>query len=794
MKKIYVAIVLLGILSLSLPQTAISGGFGRIEGRVVDKETGEPLPGVSIIIKKTTLGTAVGEDGRYFLTKVPSGKHQVVATVMGYKSEIKEVKISAGKTYTLNFELEGSPIELGGVVVTGTRTPRYLKDVPLRTEVITSKHIEEREATNLYEAVEGMPGIRVEQQCSFCNFSIIRMQGLESGHTQVLIDGQPIFSGLAGVYGLQQVPTANIDRIEVVKGAGSALYGSSAIAGVINVITKKPTARPSVGARVSFGTHNTNNYTLSASRRLENMDVMVTAQKNTGDEIDENDDGLTDRVKTDNLSLGVRLNSYDLLGNDQLTFTGRALNEFRQGGELTTWENPFAASAEHIKTTRYEAGIGYKRRFSIGNQINLDFAYANHHRNATNDSFLGDYEEINGEVPPEDEMQPYLADENLYVMDLNYSHPLGAMHNLLAGVQYSHNELDETGRYVIVDEDDPNYGGTYTSESEKYADDVGIYLQDEFSITDALELVLGARYDIHHSKDDFGGSGKVAPKKSIKLEYDEEAFSPRLAIMYEASAELTLRGSVGTGFRVPYGFSEDLHLCSGSPRVNKPAGLKPEKSISVNLGADYSANRYTLNVNFFRTNLKDKIGFTDADEESKRLGYTYEWDNIGDAYTQGIELGSSILLIKDVALDLDLAYTDAQYENRREDWVESHPEFADESKYISRVPQITGGVKLAYKPGSWNLILDTDYTGRMYIDYCKEEDIEDPESKIVHTPDFWVVNTKVSRNFNNGITLFAGAKNIFDYVQKEKHPDDAAFMYAPFTGRTIYGGVEVDFR
>jgi outer membrane receptor for ferrienterochelin and colicins len=794
MKKIYMAMMLLGILNLLSAPTAVPAGLGKIEGRVIDRETGEPLPGVSIIIKKTTLGTSTGEDGRYVLNQIPSGRSKVVATVMGYESIVREVEVSMGETYKLDFELEASPIELGGVVVTGTRTPRHVKDVPLRTEVVTQKQIEEKEAANLYEAIEGVSGVRVEQQCSFCNFSVIRMQGLESGHTQVLIDGQPIFSGLAGVYGLQQVPTANIDRIEVVKGAGSALYGSSAIAGVINVLTKKPTARPSVVASVSFGTHNTNNYTLSASRKLEDLDLMVTAQKNTGDEIDEDDDGLTDRVKTDNLSLGTRLNLYNLSGNDQLTLTGRALDEFRQGGELDTWENPFAAGAEHIKTTRYEAGVGYQKRFILGNRIDLNLAYADHHRNATNDSFLGDYEDINGEIPPEDEMQPYLADEILYVVDLNYSHPLGARHLLLGGIQYSHNKLDESGRYVIVDEDDPDYGGTYTSESEKHADEVGVYLQDEFSVTDALELVLGARYDSHHSEDDFGGSGKVAPEERIVLKYDEEAFSPRLAIMYAASDELTLRGSLGTGFRVPYGFSEDLHLCSGSPRVNKPAGLKPEKSMSANLGADYSARRYALSINFFRTNLQDKIGFADASEESKRLGYTYQWDNMGDAYTQGIELGSSMLLTKKVDLECDLAYTDAQYEREREDWAENHPEYADESKYIPRVPQITGGVKLAYAPESWNLILDADYTGRMYIDYCKEEDMEAPESKIVHTPDFWIVNAKVSRSLSNGITLFAGAKNVFDYVQKEKHPDDAAFMYAPFTGRTVYGGLEVDVR
>jgi len=147
--------------------------------------------------------------------------------------EAKEEKAEKVKEEELAFGL-------GKVVVTGTKTEKRLADVPVRTEIITAADIKAKGAVTLYEALEGMPGIRIEQQCSYCNFSIVRMQGLESGHLQVLIDGQPIFSGLAGVYGLQQVPTANIERIEVVKGAGSALYGSSAIAGAINIITKKP--------------------------------------------------------------------------------------------------------------------------------------------------------------------------------------------------------------------------------------------------------------------------------------------------------------------------------------------------------------------------------------------------------------------------------------------------------------------------------------------------------------------------------------------------------------------------
>ncbi len=668
----------------------------------------------------------------------------------------------------------------------------------MRTEILTSEDIKDKEARTLYEALEGVPGIRVEQQCSFCNFTIVRMQGLESGHVQVLIDGQPIYSGLAGVYGLQQIPTANIEKIEIVKGAGSALYGSSTIAGVINIITKKPEKEPSVDIITSFGEDNTNNYTISASRRVENMDVMVTAQKNTGDEIDEDNDEITDRVKTDNVAGGFRINWYEVLyDSDQFTFTGRAINESRAGGELGTWENPFAAGAENIKTTRYEAGIGYKKRLGDDNEIGVNVAYCIHNRDATNDSFLGDYEATNGTMPPVDEMEPYMADEVLYVVDVNYAQPYGEKHRLLGGVQYLHNKLDETGKYVVVDDTDPDYGKTYKSESDKHADEVGLYLQDEIAVTDALEVVLGARYDTHNSEDNFGGSGDAAPKDKVTLKYDEKAFNPRLAVMYKVDPQLTLRSSVGTGFRVPYGFSEDLHLCSGSPRVNKPADLTPEKSVSVNIGADYTTQEYSLSANIFRTNLEDKIGFVDAGPESSALGYTYEWSNIGRAYTQGVELGSRFRLSDELNFDLNLTYTDAQYENEREDWVNNPThgnQYADDSKYISRVPQITGGIKLGYTSGGWDLVLAGDYTGRMFIDYCKDEDVTDLESKIKHTDGFWVVNPKISRNFpESGITLFAGAKNLFNYVQDEKHPDDAAFMYAPYTGRTIYGGVEMAF-
>ena len=531
-----------------------------------------------------------------------------------------------------------------------------------------------------------------------------------------------------------------------------------------------------------------------SATQTENMDIVVTAQKNMGNEIDENGNGFADRVRSDNIALSGKVGVHGISGFDRITLTGRAINETRFGGEIATFENPFAEAAEHIRTARYEAGVSCQRAFLPGNELTANFNYVSHTRNATNDGFLGDYMDTHGnDVPPVDEFSPYIADEHLYIADLRYSHPLPGGQRVLTGFQYSHSNLEEEGRYVIVDEGDPDYGETYTSQSEKYADDYGLYIQDEIDFGEKLDVVFGARYDIHHSVDDFGGSGSVAPKEQVKLEYKEKSFNPRGAVRYQIG-DLNLRTSIGTGFRVPYGFSEDLHLCSGSPRVNKPADLEPEKSISYNLGMDYSKQRFNISVNLFRTDLENKIDFTDASDESKRLGYTYEWDNVGDAYTQGVELGARMITFNNFVVDLNFAYTDARYENERSDWVEAHPEFARDSKFISRVPETSGGIKFNYSQQNVNLVLDFDYTGPMYIDYYQEEDIEMPGSKIKHTDPFVIVNTRFAYRIDGrGVKPYIGVKNLFGYLQDEKYLDDAAYIWAPWVGRMVYGGFELEF-
>jgi outer membrane receptor for ferrienterochelin and colicins len=765
------------------------------------KSGGKHIPFVNIIIKGTNIGTITDATGHYKLANLPTGKVTVIAQALGYKTREEEVEMKTGQVTELFFELEEDVLQLEQVVVTGTMTKHHIKDVPVRTEVITSKEIETKNAYNLYQALEGTPGIRVEQQCQFCNFTMIRMQGLGAEHTQVLINGQPLYSSLAAVYGLQQIGTIDIDRIEVVKGAGSALYGSSAVAGAINIITKEPSFEPSIKASLQFGKYNTNKYDISSSIRNENGNtgLSVFAQKLTGNVIDETSDGMTpddvkkkdgisDRVATNLNNAGFCLYMRDIfLNNDKLIIRGRYLYEKRQGGILEDdyYKNPFTDGTECITTERYESELSYNKNFKNNSDLNLSLAYVNHKRDATNDSYLVDYMEIhNDSLPDLRNMRPYLAGENSLTVTLTYG--IGIKnHHLLVGAQSYYNKLEESGMYVVVNAGSDYSGESYRSVSNKAASEFGTFLQDEWLITKKFTLVPGARLDIHNSEEEYKADRQVFETTLFpKTKFDETSINPRIAAKYELSEKITLRINTGTGFRAPYGFSEDLHLCSGSPRIWKSSGLKPETSISYNFSADYYGKKIRISTNIFRTDLKDKIAFVNAEENISAMGYDYQWENIDDAFVQGIELSFMAELINDLESGVDFTYNQGKYDNVREDWKETP--YAENSRYISRFPMTTASIKIEYSPKNWSFVLAGNYQGKMYIDY-----FGDVTRKIKETSPFMLFNLRVSKKLNI-FKLYAGADNIFNHIQDEKHTDDAAFMYAPVYGTMYYGGIAVD--
>lgn len=770
-------------------------------GDVKVRGTNNHIPYATIFVKGTTMGTVADETGHFKLAHLPEGKQTIVAQFVGYKSEEIEVVMEQGKGRELYFELEEDLFNLEQVVVTGTRTQHYVKSVPVRTEVVTSQALKNKNAWNVFEALEGVPGIRVENQCQACNFTMVRMQGLGSEHTQVLINGQPVYSGLASVYGLEQIGTGDVDRIEVVKGAGSALYGSSAIAGAINIITREPSPVPMVSADIQFGSHQTNVFNLNASMRNAkgNIGLSLYAQKidhgvidATGEGMSREEvngkDGISDRVASKLHNVGASLYIDDpLFGNDRLVLRGKAINEKREGGVITgdLYKNPFTEGTENISTDRYEAEANYRLELESGGEINFNNSFINHNRNATNDSFMGDYLETHDGMSPDvQELRPYLAEEHSLINTLTLGRQLGS-HSLLFGLQHYVTRLNESGMYLVVDEGSDWYGESYRSTARKHAHEMGAFLQDEWQVTEMLTVVPGLRIDRHSSGEEYASDRQVFDSDFPETSFSRISINPRLAVKYLAGEHLTLRANAGTGFRAPYGFSEDLHLCSGSPRVWKSSELEAETSRSINLSADYYGHGFQVSANLFHTYLQNKIDFTDADEQVKNLGYTYQWRNIDDAVVQGLEMSLQVTPVRYLNLGADFGINSGHYKNVREDWKGTPYERV--SDRIPRFPSTTGSMKAEYTPHDWTFTLYGLYQGSMQIDYISEDAAG---TKIKTTDPYMTFNASISKRIGM-VRLYGGGKNIFSYLQDEKHLDDAAFLYAPVYGALWYAGISV---
>jgi outer membrane receptor for ferrienterochelin and colicins len=810
MKKIKLIISIYILILLSLHLSAQQKSDVMVFGHVVSQKTKEHIPYSYIIVKGTNYGTIADGSGHYKLTNIPAGKMIILAQAIGYKSMEKELVIAKGESIELFFELESDVLNLNQIVVTGTRSEHFIKDVPVRTEVITSEEIANKNAVNLFQALEGTPGIRVENQCQYCNFTMIRMQGLGAEHTQVLINGQPMYTGLAGVYGLQQLSTVDVDKIEVVKGAGSALYGSGAVAGAINVVTKEPSYVPETSLDIQFGSHGTQKYDINSSMRNEkgNIGLIIFAQRFSEGVVDEtgagltseevrNPDGISDRVETNLTNAGFGIYFNDLFfKNDKLIIRGKSVFEKREGGTMIDdyFKNPFTDGTENITTDRYEASLMYNKKIGSKSAFDFTMAYVNHNRNATNDSYLMDYLATHHDTVPDlRNMRPYLAKENSLTSMLSFNTKLGN-HSLITGIQIFYDQLEESGMYVVVDENSSYLGQSYRSTAQKSAFEFGAFVQDEWEITKKITIVPGIRMDYHKSGEEYNTDQQVFETDYFpKTTFSQTAFNPRIAIKYSITNRITIRFNTGTGFRAPYGFSEDLHLCSGSPRVWKSSDLNPEKSLSYNLSADYYGKRVKISTNIFRTDLKDKIGFTDADESISALGYDYQWKNIDDAFVQGIELSVITNIAKDFDFGIDFTINQGKYKHVREDWVGT--EYENISKYIPRFPMTTGNLKLEYTPKSWLFSIMGSYQGTMYIDYYNSE--IDPtigdQSKIKKTAPYILFNAKILKAFKQ-FKIYGGVNNILDYVQDERHLDDAAFMYAPVYGRTFYIGFAVNIQ
>lgn len=358
---------LLGLgLSLSWATTELVAqrpSDANITGHVVDARSGEHLPGITIAIKGTTFGTATDNTGHFTLRHLKPGKLTLVMRGMGYISQEREVTIEASKTKEVNFEAQEDNVRIDEVVVSANRQATLRRLAPALVNVVDSKIFESANANNLAQGLNFQPGVRVENNCQNCGFNQVRINGLDGRYAQILIDSRPIMSALAGVYGLEQIPTNMIDRVELVRGGGSALYGSSAIAGVVNIITKEP-SRNSVSFSESLGFTGfkslDNNLGFNASLVTDDgkAGAMLFGQSRYRKEHDINGDGYSELGRIDGRALGFRayLRPSDL---SKLTAELHSFSEDRRGGDNLDWPDHVAGVSESTQHSVYSGNLRY---------------------------------------------------------------------------------------------------------------------------------------------------------------------------------------------------------------------------------------------------------------------------------------------------------------------------------------------------------------------------------------------------------------------------------------------------
>lgn len=359
------------------------GSDANIIGHVTDKKTGEHLPAINVMLKGTMIYTATDATGHYFLKNLPEGRYILEVSSLGYKTQTRDVTLKKGVTLEFNFEIEEDMSMLDGIVVSANRSTTTRKTAPTIVNVLTPALFENVNASTVSSVLTFQPGVRVENSCQNCGFQQVRINGLDGPYTQILIDSRPVFSALSNVYGIEQLPVSMVDRVEVMRGGGSALFGSSAIAGTINIITKEPLYNSAqlshTYTNIGGSASGENNTSLNASLVSEDykLGIAVFGQNRQRDAYDADGDGYTELPMINAQTLGTR--SYLKTGlHSRLTAEYHHLNEKRRGGNNLDLPPHEADIAEQVSHSINTGGLKFDYFSPDGKHKVSAFASAQH--------------------------------------------------------------------------------------------------------------------------------------------------------------------------------------------------------------------------------------------------------------------------------------------------------------------------------------------------------------------------------------------------------------------------------
>lgn len=762
----------------------------NIVGDVKDKRTGEHMPFITIMLKGTTIGTTTDATGHYFLKDLPLGEFVLEARFLGYKTQEKKLILEKGKTYEINFDLEEDNFALNEVVVSANRNETTRKTAPTLVNILNTQTFARTHSVSLSDGLNFQPGLRVEDNCQNCGFTQVRMNGLDGAYSQILLDSRPIFSALAGVYGLEQIPANMVERVEVVRGGGSALFGASAIAGTINIITKEPTRNTgeishslmSIGGKSSFD----NSTAMNASIVSDNqrMGLMVFGQKRHRSAYDKDGDGFSELPVLDGRTIGFR--SFIKTGlYSKFTFEYHNINEFRRGGDLLH-KQPFEAYvAEQVESNVDVGSIKYDwtssdlkhsvSAYGSGQLVKRDSYYGGGDpvdtisANSTPEEILNYNHRMSSFGKTSDKTYA-LGAQYIYKMDKLWFMPS----DLTVGVEHVEDRLsDRSG---------------YRKESVKQKTRTeSVYLQNEWK-NDRWGILIGGRLDDHNL-------------------VDKPIISPRANFRYNPTSDINLRLSYGQGFRAPQLFDEDLHVdIAGGDHIisERDPNLKEEKSHSLSASMDWYTRVGATELNFmvesFYTRLLDP--FASVTEEKNNGTIIKTTVNESGAKVYGFNLEARMAYSDLLDVQMGATIQKSRFDDARK-WSDDEDDNVEATKKMMRTPDVYGYFVATVTPVKrFSTSLSGNYTGRMLVpheSYVTLDNVEMPNST-KRTRTFFTLNLKASYDFSlykgTELELSAGMQNIFNAYQKDfdKGPGRASsYIYGPSLPRSYFASAKITF-
>lgn len=726
--------------------SALYAQTGTISGSI--REKGQPVPLANIVLHSLNYNLTADENGNYEIKNVPFGTYEITVSYIGFATVSKKVTVNKTEPTTVNIILIEDNQSLDEVVITGTMKEVSRSESPIPVEIITPKLFKKNPTASLFEAVGMVNGVQPQLNCNVCNTGDIHINGMEGPYTLILIDGMPIVSALSTVYGLSGIPNSIVERIEVVKGPASSLYGSEAMGGIINVITKTPAKAPQVSA--DFFVTDWGELSTDAAVKInagKATSLLGINYFNYNVRADKNGDNFTDVTQQNRISIFNKWN-FERAENRVASIAARYVYEDRWGGEMNwdkQWRGSDSIYGESIYTNRAEV-IGLYQ-LPTTERIFTQFSYNWHDQ----DSWYGN--------------TPYMATQQVAFVQAYWDKQFGEKHNFLLGGAM---------RYTKYDDNTPATASEDGIMNQPQKTPLpGLFIQDEWALSEKHKVLGGYRFDYDKNH---GG-----------------IHSPRVAYKFSPNSNNTLRASFGTGFRVVNLFTEDHAALTGARDVVIAEELKPERSYNSNLNYVLKVPTDYLFLGFditgFYSYFTNKI-VGDFDTDPTKIIY----DNLnGHAISQGVSLNTDLTFTFPLKIMAGISYMDVfQIEDNKR------------SQQL-HAPKWSGNFVASY---SFSKSYSMDVTGNWYGPMRLP--IEPNDYRPEYSPWFCITNIQFTKKFDYGLEIYGGMKNIFDFVPKDplmrpfdpfnKHVNDpvnnpngytfdTSYNYASMQGRRVFLGM-----